>query len=197
MRVARELKSTVTVVGVRDLDWYYHELPSSDPTVESGDSWIMVTLPCKELENLFCDPSFLNRVYGEAIPESDLVRIVDEESNCDELVSEWCYQVRPRIRERLSNSIDLSTKERTAEQTFLSWKNDAEKRRRLVAGKGLLRKVRHRIRQIYNKSFYPNRGFEKIETLTPDLYRIATSVFPQFDQANAAIIPLHSGSLKE
>ena len=181
VRFTRGLRNGISVVGVRDLDWYYCELPAADALIESGDGWKLVTLPCKELENLFCESWVLFRAYDEAIPEAELRRIVDEESQSQELLDEWCYQVRPRLRDRLPNSMDPSTRERTAETTFTDWKGDANLRRRLVSGKSLLRKVRHRIRQEYRKSFFPTRVFEQLNALTPPLETVARNIFPGFD----------------
>jgi AAA domain, putative AbiEii toxin, Type IV TA system len=178
VRFTRAINQKTAVVGVRDLDWYYSELPASEPTTETGDGWTLINVPCKEMENLFCEVPILFRAYDEAISHDDLKMIVDEESANAELVDDWCYQVRPRVRGRMSKSLDESTKERQAEEIFLKWRSDPDLRRRLVAGKGLLRKVRHRIRTERMKSFHPIRVFEKIAELTTPLQSIAKSIFP-------------------
>lgn len=178
IRFARELKRNIAVVGIRDLDWYYHELPPKDATTDTGDGWTLLTLPCKELENLFCDASILFSALEASIPLDALQEIIDAESANPELIDEWRYQVRPRVRARLPQSLDPSTKERQADASFEAWTNDVELRRRLVAGKGLLRKVRHRIRQERGRSFYPNRALERLGVLTPSLESIARSIFP-------------------
>jgi hypothetical protein len=184
VRFASEMKHTISVVGIRDLDWYYHELPSPDPILEKGDGWKLLTLPCKEFENLFCDPSVLVRAYREVFSERELNEILDEESSSSELIDDWCYQVRPRLRDRLSNSLDRSTKERQADDVFRTWASDANVRRRLVAGKGLLRKVRHRIRRSHGQSFYPTRVVEHLAVLTPAFQSIVASIFPTLNIAD-------------
>lgn len=174
----REIHQNVSVVGIRDLDWYYSEVPSDQPLLSNGDGWTLLTLPCKELENLLCETSLLFRAYDKSIPEDDLQKIVDDESSKDELVEKWCHHVRPRIRDRLPSKLDPSTKEQQANETFETWKKDAGVRQRLVAGKALLRRIRHRIRKEYEKQFYPSRVLEKCEVLTPSLQSIAQCIFP-------------------
>jgi hypothetical protein len=176
-RFACEMKKGVRVVGIRDLDWYYSELPATAPTTDSGKGWVLLTVPCKEMENLFCDSEVLQCVFDPAIPKERLQQIIDEESLNKELVSEWQYQVRPRIRGRLPNDLAPPTKEKRADDTFREWSNDAELRRRLVAGKALLRRIRHRIRQEYGQSFYPTRLFEQLNVLPPSFKCIADCIF--------------------
>ncbi len=182
VRFARSLKHQIVVVGIRDLDWYYSELPDEQADLVEGDGWKLLTLPCKEFENLLCDATLLSQAYQSAIAEAELLRIVVEESNDRELVDEWRCQVRYRIRERLSKSLDASTKERDADRLFQSWQNDDATRRRLVAGKGLLRKVRHRIHQQHGKTFYPSRLLQNVRHLTPSLQQIATVIFPDVEK---------------
>jgi predicted ATPase len=182
VRLAREIRQSVKVVGVRDLDWYYDERPGITPELTEGDGWSMLTLPCKELENLFCDVSLLFRAYDRSIPTEDLQRIIDEESGSTDLIEQWRYQVRHRVRDRLPKSLDASTREKQAEETFRNWESDPDLRRKLIAGKGLLSQIRRRIRQEYNKQFYPSRMLEKCDSLTPSLLSIARSIFPSFNE---------------
>ncbi len=178
--LAREIRNSVKVVGIRDLDWYYSELPSAVPELAEGDGWSLLTLPCKELENLFCDVSLLFSAYDESITLGELQQIIDDESGHADLIEQWRYQVRHRVRDRLSRGLDASTREKQADDTFQMWENDADLRRRLVAGKGLLSQIRRRVRQEYGKRFYPSRVLEKCNSLTPALLSIAQSIFPAF-----------------
>jgi predicted ATPase len=184
-RFASEMKKGVRVVGIRDLDWYYSELPAIAPTTDSGKGWVLLTVPCKEMENLFCDSEVLQCVFDPAIPKERLQQIIDEESLNNELVSEWQYQVRPRIRGRLPNDLAPPTKEQRADDTFREWSNDAELRRRLVAGKALLRRIRHRIRQEDGQSFYPTRLFEQLNVLPPSFRCIADCIFLAASESEA------------
>jgi ABC-type transport system involved in cytochrome c biogenesis ATPase subunit len=184
VRVARETRQAIRVVGVRDLDFYYAEIPGTDPAFEEGDGWSLLTLPCKELENLFCDHSFLFQAYNKSICEETLRRIIDEESGSKNLIDQWRYQVRPRVRDRLEKSLDSSTRERLAEEIFQNWQSDAVLRCRLVAGKGLLSQIRHRIRKEHKQTFYPVRILEQSDALTPSWMRIARSIFPSFCEAD-------------
>jgi hypothetical protein len=184
-RVASEMKKGVRVVGIRDLDWYYSDLPATAPATHSGKGWELLTVPCKEMENLFCDSAVLHCVFENSIPMKRLQQIIDEESSNEELVDEWRYQVLHRLRGRLPNALDDSTKEKSADATFRAWTEDTDLRRRLVAGKSLLRRIRHRIRQEDGRSFYPIRVFEQLNDLPPSLRCIADCIFPAARQSEA------------
>lgn len=177
-RFAREVNHQISVVGIRDLDWYYSEIPNADPELVTSDGWRLLTLPSKEFENLFCDVEILQQAYKGRFSRDELSTIVDELSNSQDLVDAWRFQVRPRIRDRLPASLDNSTKEQMAEETFSIWQNDADVRRRLVAGKSLLGKLRQSIHQRHGVSFYPSRVFEAIDVLSPSLQAIASAIFP-------------------
>ena len=177
-RFAKECTGGANVVGVRDLDWYYDELPSDTPHVSEGDGWSLITLPCKEMENLFCDPEILFQAYERQLTKESLRAFLDEESNAADLVDQWRYQVRPRIRDRLPKSDDPSTKEKAADESFAAWCNDPLVRCRLVAGKSLLRRVKQRIRRERGLTFYPVRMFEGLSCLPPSLLKIAKLIFP-------------------
>lgn len=79
-RFASEMKKGVRVVGIRDLDWYYSELPAIAPKTDSGKGWVLLTVQCTEMENLFCDSEVLQCVFDPAIPKERLQQIIDEES---------------------------------------------------------------------------------------------------------------------
>lgn len=156
----------------------YNELPSDDPCESKGDGWTLLTQPCKELENLFCDSTLLFEAYDKAISVADHQAIIDDVSSNEDLINQWRYQVPPRVRDRLPGSQDPSTRERVADETFDEWTRDPAIRQRLVAGRSLLRRIRHRIRQDFRRQFYPSRVLEKCENLSPPLERIARCVFP-------------------
>ena len=101
----------------------------------------MLTLGCKELENLFCDADFLHEVFDSKIPLPELRRILHEESDAEDLVSEWRYHIRPLIRDRLPNNYDSARREREAEEGFERLRADPDIRIRLVSGKDLIRRV--------------------------------------------------------
>ena len=180
-RVIKEMNGHTRIVGIRDLDWYYHELPSADPKVETGDGWMLLTLPCKELENLFCDPELLFSAFAEQVPIGIISRIIDDESQKEALVKEWGNQVKPSIRQKLPTNFDPSTKEEHANNRFTEWKNDPQIRRRLVAGKELLQRVRGRLKDEFQVNRYPQRMFEHVQILTPVWTDIAGSIFPGID----------------
>jgi len=176
-RFARALKREVSVIGIRDLDWYYEEFPENTPDIHSGDGWKLLTLPCKELENLFCEVDTIVQAYERKLTPEVFREIIDGESNSKELVDEWCFQVRPKVRDRLPRSLDDSTRERIADERFQTWSANAETRRRLVSGKALLRKVRARVRQEHSLNLYPSRIFERLATLPTSLSAVATCIF--------------------
>jgi hypothetical protein len=177
-RFARQLASGILVVGIRDLDWYYQELPGPDIELGSGEGWSLITLPCKEMENLLCDPDFLAQAYEGKLSNEQLESLLDEESGASELVEEWQYQVRPRVRKRMPTSLDDSTRERDADAIFNGWAKDPSIRRRMVAGKSLLGRVRNRIRREHGLSFYPARAIEKAASLPSTMLAIAKQIFP-------------------
>ena len=179
--VFKEMHSRTRIVGIRDLDWYYHQLPKADPEFKSGDGWELLTLPCKELENLFCDPDLLFIALLERVPRSSISSVINDESRNDNLVNEWGYQVKHRIRDALSSHYDSSTRDRMADELFDNWRDNPEIRRRLVAGKELLRRVRLRLRDEFQVTIYPQRIFEHVSMLTPIWSAIATSIFPGTD----------------
>ncbi len=177
-RFAKQLARGTLVVGIRDLDWYYHELPGPDIELTPGEGWSLITLPCKEMENLLCDSDFLSHAYERKLSPEQLQSILDEESAYPELVEEWQYQVRHRIRDRMPTSLDASTREKEADAIFDSWTSDPMIRCRMVAGKSLLGRVRNRIRREHALSFYPARAIEKAASLPSTMLEIAKQVFP-------------------
>ncbi len=184
-RFAKEMHSTTRIVGIRDLDWYYDEwpdwdyntLPGPDPDCKQGDGWILLTLPCKELENLLCDVDLLFDAYAEKITKEDLARIIDEESNEKELVDCWGDQLRPRIRDRMDAGTDPSTKEGKAREIFDSWCADVDDRSRYVAGKRLLARIRDRIRREKQLTCYPSQMLRHLTDLPATWQRIAQVIF--------------------
>jgi energy-coupling factor transporter ATP-binding protein EcfA2 len=177
-RVVKEFSAGTIVVGVRDMDWYYYDLPTENPEILTGDGWSLITLPCKEMENLLCDPDFLFQAYEDKLSKEQIQQIVDEESNTSEIVDEWRYQLRTRIRDHYPNSDDPSTKDRNADEKFNLWACDPSIRHRLVAGKALLSRVRNRTRREHSLNFYPTRAFEKISSLPQPLLEIVKQIFP-------------------
>ena len=182
VRLARELRREVKVVGIRDLDWYYHERPSEEPCIDNGDGWSVITLPCKELENLFCESQLLSDACGGVLSVEEVQAIIEKESAAEELVEEWRYQVRHRIRDRLPKNLDASSREEQSEKTFNEWEADPQLRNRLVAGKMLLGRIRKRIRDHSGIQLYPNRILEKSVQLPPLFMSIANAIFPGFNQ---------------
>lgn len=185
-RFARTLRSGVEIAGIRDLDWYYHEQPVAEPLLDVGDSWRLLTLPCKELENLYCDSEILRIATESAVNPAELEELVRSESLFPDLVDEWRFQVRPNIRKRLPSSYDESTKERIAEETFARWAADPDVRRRLVAGKALLARLKVKIREKYQRSFYPTRLFDRLDALPPLFQQIADFIFPEMSKSRSS-----------
>lgn len=177
-RVLKECVGARRIVGIRDRDWYYDRLPAETPEVSPGDGWHLITLPCKEAENLLCDPDVLYDAYEGKLPKETLQAIIDEESRAPDLVDEWRYQVRHRVRDRLPQSYDPSTREREADELFAAWSNDPATRRRLVAGKSLFGRIRNRVRRDHSLSFPPGRILNSLSSLPAGLQVIATLIFP-------------------
>ncbi len=179
--IARFLKRIVggrRIVGIRDLDWYYNVLPVDEPEVSADDEWHLITLPCKEMENLLCDPDFLFDAYEGKVARDAIQAIINEESLSQELIDEWRYQVRPRVRDRLPQSLDPSTREREADKLFQSWSENPDIRRRLVAGKSLLGRIRSRVHREHSLSFYPRHILNTTPNLPNGLQAITSLIFP-------------------
>jgi energy-coupling factor transporter ATP-binding protein EcfA2 len=185
-QVEKRVGRNTRIIGIRDLDWYYSDLPDSKPQIREGNGWKLLTLPCKEIENLFCCPDFLFLALGGKISKKIIDQIIDEESQSEALVREWENQVKHRIRNTLPNFNDASTKEGLANETFAQWSIDSSIRRRLVAGKDLLRSIRTRLKVEYQVNKYPQQMFDDIEELTPDWFFIANSIFPEVESFGAS-----------
>ncbi len=182
-RLARKFNGNARVVGIRDLDWYYGEAPAEEPESRDGPGWQLLTVPCKEFENLLCVESVLYEACEGKVPQDELAAMLDEESNDQTLIDEWRYNLQPRIRDRMENRLDANTKERKAIETFDSWAADPQVRRRLVAGKSLLGKLRDRIRREHSISCYPTRVLDLTSELTPAMSKIATAIFPETERS--------------
>jgi predicted ATPase len=183
-RVAQTLNATTHIIGIRDRDYYYESLPAPDVETEHGQGWTLLTLPCKEFENLLCDPDILIQVFGEAPTKKpytlqEISEIVDGCSENRELVNKWSYQIEPRIRDGLPKSLDPASKEERASDTFQQWSCDAVTRRRLVAGKELLKRVRQKLKEGSGTDYYPPNIMENLKTLSPELKQIAKAIFPE------------------
>lgn len=185
-QVEKRAGRNTRIVGIRDLDWYYSDLPDSEPQIREGGNWKLLTLPCKEIENLFCCSDFLFLALGGKIQKDIIDKIVDEESRSEALLREWENQIKHRIRNALPHSHDASTKEDLANKIFAEWSIDSGVRRRLVAGKELFRSVRTRLKAEHQVNKYPKQMFDDIEELTPDWFFIANSIFPEIESFRAS-----------
>ena len=93
-RVAAEAPLATRVVGIRDLDWFYDECaelpdgpPNDQPITKEGAGYVLLTLPCKELENLLCDPELLFHALKQEVPREWLQKVIEEESRSQELIT--------------------------------------------------------------------------------------------------------------
>ena len=189
LRIASSFNRDVHVIGIRDLDWDYCELPDSKPTIRNGDRWKLIDLPCKELENFLCDPKILHANLEGKLTIEKLQRIVDAESNAPELIDRWRNNILPKIREGLGNKLADPTREQKANQIFDDWKTQPTVRRRLVAGKDLLSRIRKQLRNEHKVVSYLNRVIEEMECLTDELSEIAKAIFPELEFATNADKP--------
>ncbi|PZV08900.1 MAG: hypothetical protein DCF32_03650 [Leptolyngbya sp.] len=185
-QVEKRVGRNTRIVGIRDLDWYYSDLPNSEPKIREGGNWKLLTLPCKEIENLFCCSDFLFLALGGKISKDIIDQIIDEESQSEALIREWENQIKHRIRNALPDAYDASTKEGLANATFVEWSIDSGVRRRLVAGKELFRSIRTRLKVEYQVNKYPKQMFDDIEALTPDWFFIASSIFSEIESFRAS-----------
>ena len=184
-RVASEVSISTRVVGVRDLDWYYEDCselpdgpPKDEPDKKEGPGYVLLTLQCKELENLMCDAELLFEALESKVPKDYLYQVIEEESQNKELIREWKDQVCHQIRDRFGANIDPVAKERNANEIFSRWRDDPATRSRLVRGKKLLGLIRHRIKDKYKLQCSNNQIMDNVTNLTRHWTAIAEAIFP-------------------
>ena len=165
------------IVGIRDLDWDYAEPPDGTLKESAGENFKLLTLPCKEMENLFCDPEFLGQVYGDKISEKDLREIVHEASKDPILIIEWKNNVLSRIRKKLPGSMADTTKEAKADETFQQWVKDDDLRWRLVSGKDLFKQIRKRLETDHGVRCISSRMVQESKSLPENLSKIVAEIF--------------------
>jgi predicted ATPase len=177
-RYLDEMHYKTRVVGIRDLDYEYSASPAALPAVTSQGNWSLVTLPCKEIENLLCDPEVLFQAYEKKISLEDIQSILAELSNASDLTEPIRLQICPRVRDRLPASMDVSTKERDSRAFVESLLVEDSMRLRLVAGKALLPRVRARLRAAAGRDCYPSQMCDRLETLPASMKALAQAIFP-------------------
>lgn len=183
-RTAAEIQVRTRVVGIRDLDWDYSDCENLPPQEESqqrqGTGYTLVTLMCKELENLLCDPEFLYDGLEHKIGKDSIREILNAESQTEELLKPWQHHAEPQIRERFDAKEVVHTKEMKAEQEFVTWKDNESLRLRLVSGKSLLARFRNRLQRDHGLRF-PSipRIFRGATKLPKNWTEIARAIFPE------------------
>lgn len=190
VRFLREMSIQSRVVGIRDLDYRYDDFsplpPTSEPAVDHGQGYDLVTLPCKELENLICDSELLAHAIDRSGEHRELLEhLLAEESLSPGLVDDWKYQARPQLRSRHAPKVDDATSERLADEEFSRWQEDVRMRCRFVSGKQLLARVRASLQA--RKLRISSSAAQIIRTapwLTPIWLDVANAIFPGavFDQ---------------
>lgn len=176
-RLASQVKPDARIVGIRDLDWFYGTLEQTQEQVRDGPNWACLTLPCKEIENLLCEPELLSEVYEGEIELSRIEEIVSAESGKKSLVDEWKYNIVPRIRKMLPSGDDDSTKERKANIMFDEWAASDETRVRLVAGKELYKRIRLAIKEECGISRNSVHAIERVKELPLLLQAVGNLIF--------------------
>ena len=183
-RLASQVKPGARVVGIRDLDWFYGSLEQTREQVHKGPNWACFTLPCKEIENLLCEPELLVAVYQGEIELTRIEEIVSAESGEKSLVDEWKNNVTPRIRKVLPNSDDDSTKERKANAMCDEWAASYETRIRLVAGKELYKRIRIAIKKECGISRNSVHAIETVKDLPASLQAVRDIIFQRNDSGS-------------
>lgn len=182
VRTARELNNYPRVIGIRDLDWNYTDCglpPPDEMHRRQGEGYVLLTLPCKEIENLSCDVDTLFEALKRSLPRETLQRIVEEESLATGLIDEWRYHSEPQIRDRSEPKIDHHIREKRAEEEFQKWSTDWRIRSRLISGKALLGLIRVRLHKDHGIRLTPTSIFETKENLCSHWGDIATEIFPE------------------
>ncbi|MFN0053190.1 MAG: hypothetical protein ACKV0T_13485 [Planctomycetales bacterium] len=107
--------------------------------------------------------------------------VIADESNAEELVTEWRHHAMPQIRERFEAKEVDHTREAKAEAEFSRWRSDASIRARLIGGKSLLARVRRRVRNDRNLRIPSNGIFEQLTQLPEGFREIAQAIFPSIE----------------
>lgn len=155
-------KHNVKIIGFRDLDWEYGQKISSSPEVEIGDGYKLVTLPFKEIENLFCSPSFIQHLFNDVSAEDILNLVAQATSNAD-LVNEWEIHIIENFRKNQPSHLDPSTKEKNARKLISEIKKDRENFWRYLSGKKLLKIIREKLKDEYDKELRVNTAIVNLK----------------------------------
>jgi hypothetical protein len=183
-RTLSELSLTASVVGIRDLDWDYKECVKLPPLnvidKREGGGYVLLTLPCKELESTFCNAEFIFQALGKTISQDALRLIVERESASPKLVNDLRCHAKPQIRERYQANEADHKKEQMADAEFDRWVADSEIRARLVSGKQLLGRIRDRLKRDHNAPLSSATAFNRLTALPHPWDEIAAAIFPGF-----------------
>ena len=186
-RVASDVGLSTNVVGIRDLDWIYDDCqdllkapPADEVDLKTGDGCVLLTLPCKELENLLCDAEWLyDAIDDDKVSKEWIQTVIEEESRDEELVTDWRYQVIGQIRKRFDAHIQGPTLDRRADEIFSGWRENPTTRARLVRGKGLLGRIRKRIQEEHGiGGLSATRSIDKGTRLHGHWIAVAQAIFP-------------------
>jgi hypothetical protein len=181
-RTADEQDLETRVVGIRDLDWDYRECdvlpPSADADIRTGTGYTLVTLMCKELENLLCDADLIVQALSTPVARDEIERMIVEESENKTLIDDLRHHAEPQIRGRFSAKEAEHTKEKKSEEEFEQWRSTPSIRRRLIDGGSLLSRIRERLyREQKARIAFPGI-FSRVATLPPQWQQIAQAIFP-------------------
>lgn len=187
-RVATQLGGKTRVVGIRDLDFYYSELENliknglpKSPLIRDGDSYVMITLACKEMENLCCLPDHLEALLAETVGANELRKIIYEASGDEDLVEHWMHRAKPEIRKLFDSTFAEPSKEKETDAVFASWASNESIRTRYVGGKKLLGIIRERLRSDLGIRIPSNLIPMSLSALNDDWLLIASKIFPAVD----------------
>jgi hypothetical protein len=183
-RTLSELRIAARVVGVRDLDWDYKDYPSLPPSNDTdkreGSGYVLLTLPCKELENTFCNAGFLFQALSGAIPLDVLQAIIAQEAMNPKLIGDLSHHAKPQIRDRYQAKDAPHRKEENAETEFQKWEADSNLCARLISGRQLLGRIRTRLQRDHGVRFSLNIAFDRLITLPSPWDIVAAAIFPGF-----------------
>jgi hypothetical protein len=183
-RTLSELNLSARVVGIRDLDWDYKECAQLPPLnvidKREGGGYVLLTLPCKELESTFCNAEFIFQALGQTVSLGAIRVIVEKESESPKLVDNLRCHARPQIRERYQANEADHRKEQMADSEFDRWVADSEICARMVSGKQLLGRIRERLKRDHNALLSSATAFNRLTALPHPWDEIAAAIFPGF-----------------
>lgn len=150
---------------------------------DDGKSVKVVPLNRKEIENYLIEPEIWHKVLvdkGKEVNLSTIQEMTAEIINKDDIKRFVEYQLKPRYRDKLENSLDPSTKEQKADRWFERQWEDELWRLSHCPGKLVLREIRSQVREKFSVTVSDNDLIRAMGDLSEDLKRLSDEINTHF-----------------